>query len=130
MTSITGLHMLVNCRGATTVLGKPGVCDLSSVSSGVGSRPWRFRLLVVCCPRLRVVMCGVDTASSAMTSIEFPRSDFTRSPDWDSESAATVSVCEITDWLLLLSRADVPACEDAILPGLAFLVGAFRRDLP
>lgn len=34
------------------------------------------------------------------------------------------------DWLLLRSRTEPPAREEAILPGLARLAGALRRDRP
>jgi hypothetical protein len=44
--------------------------------------------------------------------------------------SAIVSVWDITDRLLLRSRTDPPARDEATLPGLPRFTGALRRDLP
>lgn len=44
--------------------------------------------------------------------------------------SAIVSVCDRTDRLLLRSRTDPPAREEATLPGLPRFAGALRRDRP
>lgn len=109
------------------VLGGPGVLDSYSGSSREASRAVRFRLAAAA-PRLRVVICGGESAaSSSLASTEVPRSDLMRFPDCDSLSAAMVSVCDRTDWLRLRSRTEPPALDEAMLPSLVRLVATFRR---
>lgn len=134
-----GAVMREKFRGATRILGGPGVLNMaSSCSSREASRALRFRRVesgaevVAPPPRLRVDMCDGVSAdpSSSMASTEFARSDLIRLPVCDSLSAAIVSVCERMDWLLLRSRTEPPARDDAILPGLVRFAGAFRLDRP
>jgi hypothetical protein len=125
-----GAHVRPKKRCATIVLGGPGVLKWSSGSSSDASRAFRFRRPLVAA-RPRVVICeGVSTDSSSMASTEVPRSVLMRLPACDSLSAATVSVCDKIDGLLLRSRTDPPAREDARLPGLVRLGATLRRDRP
>lgn len=82
-------------------------------------------------PRRRVVICeGVLTGSSSTPSSREPlRSVLIRWPLWESVSA-TVSVWDRIDRLLLRSRTEPPAREEATLPGLPRFTGALRRDRP
>ena len=132
-----GAVMRAKFRGATSVLGGPGVLkDASSFSSRDASRAFRFRRdesdEAGAAPRRRVDMCdGVPTEpSSSVGSTEFPRSDLMRRPACDSLSPATVSVCERMDRLRLRSRTEPPAREEAMLPGLVRFAGAFLRERP
>lgn len=121
--------MRAKYRGATIVRGGPGVLNWSSLSSNDASLALRL-CLVFAAPRLRVDIDGVSTASSSIASTDVPRSDLMRLPVCDSLSAATVSVCERIDWLLLRSRTEPPARDEVIDPGLVRLAGAFRLDRP
>lgn len=115
---------------------EPGVSGVSSDSAREASRAFRFRRVeadaVVCAtPRRRVVACkGVLDVSSSVASSKDPlRSDLIPWPTWESVSAI-VSVWDNTDRLLLRSRTEPPAREEATLPGLPRFIGALRCDRP
>lgn len=121
------------------VLGGPGVLNWSSGSSSEASRALRFRRVemgavvwaaaVARRRRPREACVGVSADSSSIASTEVPRSDLI-CPAWESLSPATVSVWESMDLLLLRSRTEPPARDDARLPGLPRLLGPFRRERP
>lgn len=128
MSLISGAHMREKCLGATTTLRgvTPGDRrDSRSPATGVPERSSiSGELLFLLFPALVAARPLVDmwlgvTAKSSTSS------DLILLSAWVSVSAAMVSVCERMEWLLLRPRSEVCVWDEAMLPGLARLTGAF-----